>query len=56
ALQETSSNGHIEIVKLLLAAGADVNAEGGLSNTALRGASSNGYIEIVKLLLAAGAD
>ncbi|KAF8456825.1 ankyrin repeat-containing domain protein, partial [Kalaharituber pfeilii] len=56
ALQGASSNGHIEIVNLLLAAGADVNVQGRYSDTALQGASSNGHIEIVKLLLAAGAD
>jgi len=45
--------GHLEIVKELLAAGADVHAE---DDAALRRAAHNGHLEIVKELLAAGAD
>ena len=45
--------GHTEVVKLLLAAGADVHAQ---DNYALRWAASEGHTEIVRLLLEAGAD
>ena len=44
---------HIEVVKLLLAAGAEVHAENDL---ALRYASAKGHTKVVKLLLDAGAD
>ena len=53
-----SQNGHVEIVKLLLQAKADVDAAttrtGGL--TSLWAASEVGHAEIVKLLLEANAD
>jgi len=45
-----------EIVKLLLKAGADVNAKSEHETTALMWAAYDGYIDIVKLLLNAGAD
>ncbi len=46
-----------EIVRLLLEAGADVNApEGFGGNTALHEAVENGDAEMVKILVAAGAD
>jgi ankyrin repeat protein len=48
-----SRNGHIEVVKLLIGAGADVTAD---DNEAIRFASENGHIEVVKLLIGAGAD
>jgi ankyrin repeat protein/uncharacterized protein YdaT len=50
-----SQNGHAEIVKLLLNAGAKVKAKGKNNATALHVSSANGHIEIVKLLLDAGA-
>ena len=52
-LQLASKNGHVEVVKLLLAAGADVHAD---DDYALRRASEEGQVEVVKLLLAAGAN
>jgi len=55
ALILASRYGHIEIVKLLIVAGADVNAKGGIGNTALQGASRYGHTEMVKLLRAVGA-
>ncbi len=54
-----SYRGYIEIVKLLLTAGADANVNPGRKIhcfTALMAASENGHTEIVKLLLTAGAD
>ncbi|KAK4220982.1 ankyrin repeat-containing domain protein, partial [Podospora fimiseda] len=56
ALQAASSEGHQEIVKLLLDKGADVNAQGGFYGNALQAASSEGHQQIVKLLLDKGAD
>ena len=44
------------MVKLLLNKGADVNAQYGLSGSALRLAPLNGNEEMVKLLLDKGAD
>ncbi len=47
------SRGHIEVVKILLANGADINAKDKNGITALNLASENGYKEIVYLLLTA---
>jgi hypothetical protein len=53
-----AQNGHEDIVKLLLAAGADVNAPAASygEGTALQSAAVEGHLEIVEKLLAAGAD
>ncbi|KAI9854055.1 MAG: hypothetical protein M1813_001567, partial [Trichoglossum hirsutum] len=57
SLQAASRGGHLEVVKSLLAAGADVNAAAPkYGPTALQAASEHGHLEIVKSLLAAGAD
>uniref|UniRef100_A0A8H7NHJ7 Clr5 domain-containing protein n=1 Tax=Bionectria ochroleuca TaxID=29856 RepID=A0A8H7NHJ7_BIOOC len=56
ALQAASSQGHQEIVVLLLNKGADMNAHGGEYGNALQAASSEGHREIVGLLLNKGAD
>ena len=56
ALILASSNGHKEIVEMLLEKGADVNAKDKYNATALIKASSNGHTEIVAKLLDAGAD
>ena len=48
--------GHVQIVELLLAKRAEVNASGGAVGTALHGAAAMGQKEIVELLLAKGAD
>ena len=50
--------GHTDVVKLLLAAGADVNAKankGGEDYTALRIAKMRGHTQIIKLLTEHGA-
>lgn len=49
-------SGHETVVKLLLAAGADVNATGRDWKTPLEGAAEKASVEIVRLLLAAGAE
>lgn len=49
-------NGHIEVMKLLIKAGANVNAKSSFGWTALMGAANAGSIEAVKLLLKSGAN
>ncbi len=56
ALAGASRHGHLQVIKILLAKGADVNAKGEYERTALSEASGSGHLEIVKLLLAKGAD
>jgi len=56
ALQKAAENGRLEIVKLLLAAGAEVEKKNVVGDTALMLASRWGHAEIVKELLKAGAD
>ena len=48
--------GHSEMVRLLLANGADVNARDAGGGTALIWACNDDHIDCVRLLLAAGAD
>jgi Ankyrin repeats (3 copies) len=55
ALHAASSNGHRQVVEMLLAKGADVNAQGGHFGNALHAASSNGHHQVVEMLLAKGA-
>ena len=47
--------GHIEIVKLLLSKGANVNKKSNHGDTALMLAKYNGHIKIADLLRKAGA-
>ncbi|KAH9955976.1 ankyrin repeat-containing domain protein [Lactifluus volemus] len=55
-LHRASLSGHLEVVRLLLDHGADVNATKQDHRRSLHLASSSGYPEIVKLLLERGAD
>lgn len=56
-LQAAAEAGNVEIMKLLLEAGASVNKRGvGGDKTPLMYAAQNGHVEAVKLLLARGAD
>lgn len=52
ALMLAVSHGRIDMVKGLLACGADVNIQDDEGSTALMCASEHGHVEIVKLLLA----
>jgi ankyrin repeat protein len=55
-LHVASAHGQLEIVKLLLNLGIDININGGISGGGpLNEAASEGHIEIVKYLLSNGA-
>ena len=56
ALMNAAMQGHVETVKLLLAAGADVHAKTHNNTTTLMLAAHGGNLEIAKLLLDAGVD
>ena len=56
ALISASRYGRTRIVRVLIAAGADVNARDARGRTALMWASYMGYRDVVDVLLAAGAD
>ncbi|KAJ7775245.1 ankyrin repeat-containing domain protein, partial [Mycena olivaceomarginata] len=51
-----SYEGHMGTVTLLLAKGADPNAQGGMYGTALQAASYRGHMKTIALLLDKGAD
>ncbi|KAF8539188.1 ankyrin repeat-containing domain protein [Trichophaea hybrida] len=57
-LQRATATGNIELVRILLAKGADVNTPALYikGRTALQAAAENGNIELVQILLASGAD
>ena len=57
-LIKASSDGNLDLVKLLLERGANVNSQNNIfyGQTALIRASENGHTEIVKLLSTNGAD
>lgn len=58
SLQGAALDGHLEVLEILLAAGADVNAQGSYFNgyTALTAAAEAGNVKIVKRLLEVGSD
>ncbi|XP_059949430.1 ankyrin repeat and KH domain-containing protein 1 isoform X2 [Mesoplodon densirostris] len=55
-LMEASQEGHLELVKYLLAAGANVHATTATGDTALTYACENGHTDVADVLLQAGAD
>ncbi|XP_011496279.1 PREDICTED: ankyrin repeat and KH domain-containing protein 1-like [Ceratosolen solmsi marchali] len=55
-LMEAASAGHVDIVSLLIAHGADVNAHSTSGNTPLMYACAGGHEEVVRVLLEAGAN
>lgn len=58
ALHEAALNGHLDVVKLLVEHGADVNIQSYemFKDTPLIDASANGHLLVVKFLLECGAD
>lgn len=56
ALQYAASEGKIEVIKILLEAGADANAEGGKWGSALLAAASKGELSTLELLVESGAN
>ncbi|KAF7446386.1 ankyrin repeat domain containing protein [Pyrenophora tritici-repentis] len=55
-MQAASYRGHEQVVKMLLDAGADINAQGGNHGNALQAASLRGHKQVVKMLLDKGVD
>ena len=55
-LTACSRDGHLEIITILIDAGADVNSLGKDGCTALYMACKNGHMELVGMLIQAGAD
>jgi len=55
-LDVATTEGHFDLVKTLIFAGANVNAKYEDGNTVLMGTAAMGYLEIVKLLVEAGAE
>jgi ankyrin repeat protein len=55
-LIEAAANGHVDVVKLLIENGADVNLKGEAWYGPLHAAAARGHIEVVKILLENGAD
>jgi len=55
-LYVASHEGLAQAVSAILAAGAEVNAQGGRLGNALQAASSGGHEQVVQMLLAAGAE
>jgi ankyrin repeat protein len=54
-LMQAASQGHVEILKLLLKSGADPNVWC-CDSSAVQAAAASGHSEVVRLLLAAGAE
>ncbi|MDH4241493.1 MAG: ankyrin repeat domain-containing protein [Phycisphaerae bacterium] len=55
-LIEAAANGHLDVVKLIIENGADVNLKGEAWYGPLHAAAAKGHIEVVKILLENGAD
>ena len=55
ALHVAASNGHLDVVRILLEAGASCDSDEGIRITPLHWAAEMGHLEVVSLLLQAGA-
>lgn len=56
AVLAATQGNHVEVVRLLIARGANVNAQDGQRDSAFLLAGARGHIDIVRATLAAGAD
>jgi ankyrin repeat protein len=56
ALHAASAAGHVEVVRLLLECGADVDARGDMDRSPLQLATFHGHLDVVQCLLDRGAD
>ncbi|KAJ7440551.1 ankyrin repeat domain-containing protein, partial [Mycena galericulata] len=56
SLHIAAAGGHIEIVRILLEKGANINAAGGREGSSLHIAAARGHTEIVRILLEKGAN
>lgn len=56
ALAAAANEGHLEVARLLIDAGADVDLDDGSGETALVNAARAGHLDILRLLIDAGAD
>ena len=56
ALRVAATRGHLDLVRLLIQHGADVNAKNTRRHTVLYCAGGHGHLEALLLLLGAGAD
>ena len=55
-LMDAASQGHVDIVRLLMSHGADANAQSACGNSALMYACSAGHEDVVQELLKIGAN
>ncbi|KAL5509700.1 hypothetical protein EMCRGX_G005116 [Ephydatia muelleri] len=55
-LKAACLNGHLDVVKTLLEAGANINQADKKGRSPLYAASCNGHLDVVKTLLEAGAN
>jgi hypothetical protein len=55
-LQRACSNGHLDVVKTLLRAGANKDSTDGAGHTPLQRACASGHIDVVEMLLRVGVD
>ena len=51
-----AQKGHVDVVKVLIQNGADVNAVEEYKETALHTAALNGHVDVAKVLIQNGAD
>ena len=57
ALHFAASNGHVDVAKVLIQNGADVNAvHNEVKRTALHHAAEYGHVDVAKVLIQNGAD